>query len=176
MIDACVMINLLATGLEVEISHALRCTWVMSEHAHRETMFLDSPPDADGVRHRTKAEVSRLEGAGRLEVLRLEADWMAAFVQAAAHLPDNDASSVALAGRFELPLATDDPKVRRVAMDLFPAVPLRSTLSILHEAVLDLQLDKERLLRLAQDLRWRGNFLPPRRDPDRDWYLSLLVG
>ena len=104
----------------------------------------------------------------------LDAQWTAAFVRCAEHLPDADASSVALAGALNLPLATDDPKERRVAEALFPGIQLRSTLELLHDATLALGLAESELKRVAYDLRWRGNFLPPKRDAYRDWYRELL--
>lgn len=30
-------------------------------------------------------------------------------------------------------------------------------------------------MRVALDLRWGGNFAPPRRDPRAEWYAELLV-
>lgn len=174
VIDACVMINLLATSLEVQFTQAIDRVWLMSQKARDETMFLDSSPDAEGRRHRTVADLSRLEGSGCLSVRSLDAEWTNAFVRCAEHLPDADASSVALAGALHLPLATDDPKERRVAAALFPGIQLHSTLEVLHDATVALGLPEPELKRVAYDLRWRGNFLPPKRDAYRDWYRDLL--
>ena len=174
VVDACVLINLLATSLEVELTQVLGLSWLMTDLARAETLFLDSPPDAEGIRQRTVADVSRLESIGCLKVRTLDAEWMPAFVRCAAYLPDPDASSVALAGALGLPLVTDDPKERRVAAELFPGIELRSTLGILLDSVTALGFDDARLRRLAYDLRWRGNFLPPRRDPNREWFQRLL--
>ncbi len=174
VIDACVMINLLATSLELELTQAIGRVWLMNQKAREETLFLDSPPDAEGRRERTVADLSRLEGSGHLKVRPLDADWTDAFVRCAEHLPDADASSVALAGALKLPLATDDPKERRVAEALFPGIQLHSTLELLHDASVALGLPERELKRVASDLRWRGNFLPPKRDAYRDWYHELL--
>ncbi len=174
VIDACVMINLLATSLEVELTQAIGRVWIMSQKAREETLFLDSRPDAEGRRERTVADLSRLERSGCLRVRPLDAEWTVAFVRCAEHLPDADASSVALAGALNLPLATDDPKERRVAKTLFPGLQIHSTLELLHEATVVLGLPEHELKRMASDLRWRGNFLPPKHDAYRDWYRDLL--
>lgn len=175
MIDACCLINLLATGRETELTQALGWTWLMSAHTRAETLFLQTPPDEDGRRARVPADARGLGAAGLLSVRDLDAEWLGAFVRCAEHLPDADASAVALAGALGLPLATDDPKERRVALELFPGLELHSTLGLLRRATAALGLDEATLVRLALDLRWRGNFLPPRRDPERAWYEALLA-
>lgn len=174
VIDACVLINLLATGREVELTRALGWSWLMSEHTRGETLFLHTPPDDEGRRQRLVADVGSLERAGLLDVRALNAEWLGAFVRCAEYLPDADASAVALAGALGLALATDDPKERRVASELFPRVELLSTLGLLRIASSVLGLNDTQLAQLALDLRWRGNFLAPRRDPEREWYERLL--
>ena len=81
---------------------------------------------------------------------------------------------MALAGVLGLPLMTDDGKERRVAKDVFPKIEVISTLAVLRDAANALALSEEDLLRMATDLRWRGNFAPPRRDPLSTWYAELL--
>lgn len=97
-----------------------------------------------------------------------------AFVECAAQLRDEDASCVALAGVLGLPLMTDDGKERRVARARFPRIELVSTLSVLHAAAGALRLSQNELLRVAANLRWGGNFAPPRQDPLSSWYGDLL--
>ncbi len=174
MIDACVMINLLATAREVELTQALGVTWLMTAQTHGEALFLHSPPDDDGRRERRPAGVEALEQAGLLAVRPLETRWLSAFVRCAEHLPDPDASALALAGSLGVPLATDDRKERRVARQLFPEIPLCSTLALLRRASLVATWDRTAWAKLAFDMRWRGNFLPSPRDPDREWYEALL--
>jgi hypothetical protein len=35
-------------------------------------------------------------------------------------------------------------------------------------------LPEAEALRIARDLRWRGNFMPPKFDPHTAWYFDLL--
>ena len=97
-----------------------------------------------------------------------------AFVVAAARIKDTDASCIALAGVLNIPLLTDDRKERRVASDLFPSIKLVSTLDVLADAAQSLSWSRKELARVASDLRWRGNFAPPRNDPRGRWYEALL--
>src|SRR5678816_3699341 len=166
VIDACCTLNMLATRLELEIVQACDLSLLISDRAHGEALFLHSAPDDDGVRSKEPASTERLRTAGRFEIRSLDTDPLVdAFVECAAQLRDEDASCVALAGVLGLPLMTDDGKERRVAKAIFPNIELVSTLSVLNDAANALSLSDEALLRVVTDLRWRGNFAPPRKDP-----------
>jgi predicted nucleic acid-binding protein len=118
-----------------------------------------------------------LRRAGHLETRPLEGDALVdAFIAAAARIKDTDASCIALAGVLKVPLMKDDRKERNVARELFPTIELLSTLDVLSEAEKALGWSTEELALVARDLRWRGNFAPPRRDPRARWYESLLRG
>ena len=175
VIDACCTLNLLATRLELEIASACKLELVISDRAHAEALFLHAPPDAEGVRTKEPASTERLRDAGLLRIRAIDSDLLIdAFVECAAQLRDEDASCVALAGVLRLPLMTDDAKEQRVARKVFPQIEIVSTLAVLHEAVRALALSEDAVLRLVFDLRWRGNFAPPRRDPLASWYADLL--
>jgi predicted nucleic acid-binding protein len=175
VIDACCTLNVLATRLEVEIVKSCDLSLLISERAHGEALFVHSPPDEAGVRTKYPASTERLRTAGHLEIRALDTTALQdAFVECAAQLRDEDASCVALAGVLGLPLMTDDGKERRVAKAIFPEIEVISTLAVLHDAASALTLSQEDLLRMASDLRWRGNFAPPRRDPLSAWYAELL--
>lgn len=175
VIDACCLLNLLATGREQDLVRACEIDLIISGQAHGEALFLHTPPDADGVRSKHLASTERLRTAGRLQIRSLDTEpLIAAFVAWAAQLRDEDASCVALAGALGLPLMTDDGKERRIARAQFPRIDLISTLAVLDEAVRALALPEHELLGLVADLRWRGNFAPPRKDPLAPWYAELL--
>jgi hypothetical protein len=172
--DTSSLINLLATGCELEILAALDWNLVISKHTEGETLYLSSAPDEAGRRSRVRADLSGLKGSGRLTIRALDEEWSDAFVQCAEHLPDADASAVALAEHLRTGLATDDPKEAKVARWLFGQIDVVSTLDWLHEAASALGWPETRLVEVARNLRWRGNFLPPRDHPQRAWYLGLL--
>ncbi|HWO20047.1 MAG TPA: hypothetical protein VNO30_14775 [Kofleriaceae bacterium] len=175
VIDACCTLNVLATRLELEIVQACDLQLLISDRAHGEALYLHTPPDGDGVRTKELASTARLRTAGRLQIRTIDTEPLVdAFVECATQLRDEDASCVALAGVLGVPLMTDDGKERRVARAVFPRIELVSTLSVLHDAVRELGLPKDAQLHLAADLRWRGNFAPPRKDPLSAWYAELL--
>lgn len=175
VVDACCTLNLLATRLEVEIVQACELELIISDRAHREALFLHAPPDDEGVRTKEPASTERLRVAGCLQIRELDSEpLLEAFVTCAAQLRDEDASCVALAGVLGLPLMTDDAKEQRVARAIFPNLEIVSTLEVIQDAVRRLALPEDAVLRLVADLRWRGNFAPPRRDPRSPWYADLL--
>lgn len=175
VIDACCLLNLLATGRALDLVRACDVELLISEQVHREALFLHTALDADGVRSKHPASTEPLRTAGRLQIRSLDTEpLIAALVACAAQLRDEDASCVALAGVLGLPLVTDDGKQRRIARTQFPRIELVSTLAVLDEAVRAIALPDRELLALAAELRWRGNFAPPRRDPLSPWYAELL--
>lgn len=176
VIDSCCMLNLLATRREVDIVCALEIRLLDTPQTVDEPLFLWTPPGKDGERTREPATNGALRQTGHLNTRSLDTDVLLdAFVAAAARIKDPDASCIALAGTLGLPLITDDRKERRIATDLFPSIELISTLDILHEASRALRWDAEELARVALELRWRGNFAPPRQDPRAEWYRALLL-
>jgi predicted nucleic acid-binding protein len=175
VIDACCTLNLLATRRELEIVGALELHLLDTPQISREPLTLWTPPDADGQRSKEPTSTEPLRRAGRLKTRPLDDDALLdSFVAAAAHIKDTDASCIALAGVLQLPLMTDDRKERRIARELFPNIELVSTLDVLAEAERLLTWSASDLARVASDLRWRGNFAPPRNDPRGPWYEALV--
>lgn len=175
VIDSCCVLNLLATGREVEIVRALGVCLFDTPFTSGEPTMLWTHPDREGRRMRQPASAAALRSHGLLDTRPLDTDDLRrAFVLAGALIPAPDASCIALAGVLGIPLVTEDRKQRRVASELFPRIELVSTLDILHEASRALDWDDDLLASAAADLRWRGNFAPPRNDPRNAWFAELL--
>lgn len=177
VMDACSLLNLLATGREVELATALGALLVSSAKARAETQFLCGPPDPeDEEGHPTKVPVNLepLIRAGRLEVRVLGDESADVLADCAQYLRDADASAVALASTLGAPLVSDDGKVQKVARRLYPDLAVVSTLQLVREAAERAKIMGRELVTLAQNLHDRGNFDPPRRDPEREWFENLL--
>ena len=175
VIDACCMLNLLATRREVAITGALNMHLLDTPQTCGEPMFLWTPPNDEGERTRHLVTTDLLRRGGHLTTHTLETDALVdAFVAAAARIKDTDASCIALAGVLRLPLISDDRKERRIASEMFPSIKLVSTLDVLHDASRALGWDEDELRRVAVSLRWGGNFAPPRQDARAAWYSALL--
>jgi predicted nucleic acid-binding protein len=175
VIDACCTINLLATGREVEIVKALEVCLLDTPYTSGEPTAVWSRPDHEGRRVREPASTAALRSCGLLVTRSLDTEALHdAFALASQRIRGADASCVALAGVLGLPLATDDHKQQLIARELFPGITLTSTLEVVHDAGLALGWDDDQLAAIAAELRWRGNFAPPRQDPRAAWYTALL--
>jgi predicted nucleic acid-binding protein len=171
------MLNLLATGREHDIVSALQLALLDTPQTRGEPLTLWTLPDADGQRMKESASTDGLRAAGDLRTHALDSDALIdAFVEAAARIKDTDASCIALAGVLTVPLMTDDQKERRIARALFPSIELVSTLDVIAEAQGALGWSAKELQGVLFDLRWRGNFAPPRHDARGAWYSALLKG
>ncbi len=176
VIDTCCTLNLLATRREIEIVSTLDLRLLDAPITSGELIFLWSPPNEDGERTRHPVTTDALREAGRLTTRPLDTDALIdAFVLAAARIKDTDASCIALAGVLGVPLLSDDRKERRIATEMFPTIELVSTLDVLHDASRSLAWSDQELVRVAAELRWSGNFAPPRQDPRAAWYAALLA-
>lgn len=174
-IDACALLNLLATGCEADIVRAHGFTLVTTRMALAEVQYLVGPPDDDGNDTRIAADCSILVSAGQLSAVAVGQDLEPAFVGAASHFTDADASVVALAAANRLPLWTDDRRVYRFGPKLFPDLRVLSTLAILRDAFARLGTPPEHQREIARKLKVRGNFEPPKWDKFADWYRQLLA-
>jgi predicted nucleic acid-binding protein len=173
VIDACSLLNLLATRRAPELVGALRVQLIVVPAVRMEAVYLNGPPNETGEVVREPADLGPLEASGLLRVMEPGEDAADALVAAAAELADNDAASVALAAALGVQLVTDDGKERRVCQNLFPRVEVVSTLALLRQAAGAVGLDRESMRVMLRDLRVRGSFEPPRSDPNRGWFWDL---
>jgi predicted nucleic acid-binding protein len=175
VIDACSALNLLALSRAADFLQALDWTLLVLPEVRQETRYLRGPLDDQGQPTRIDADWSALERTGRVTAPpseKLGDAFIEALIQAAAHLTDVDASTVALAGTLRLPLFSDDGKVRKIFRALYPALELRATLGLIRQSANELGLDAASVGGLLRTLRSKARFAPPKSDPDRDWYLS----
>ena len=175
-VDACVLLNLLATGREAEVVRAHGFQLITTQLALDEVLYLNGPADAGGVVTRIRADWSGLAASGVLTVVPPDATLDDALVEAAGTFDDPDASVVALAHVRHVPLWTDDAFIRKRSGAVFPGIAVRGTLRIMRDAFsrMKLPVDEQRLVATA--LHVRGNFDPPKADPDGAWFASLLGG
>src|SRR4051812_30501014 len=114
VIDACCTVNILATGVAVEIVRAIDVILLDTPQVASEAITLSTPPDHDGNRAKEITTTEPLRKAGLLKTRVLDTDALIeAYVSAAARITDADASCIALAGVSGVPLLTDDKKERR---------------------------------------------------------------
>lgn len=133
VIDASVMINLLATDCVVELIEAVRVPVLIESHAAREVR-----------RHpRERVENPRvldpLVTAGSLQRVSLGEAAVETFIQltgapAPDDLGDGESGSIAHAIHVGAAVALDDGKARRICRERFPDLPVYYTVELLQHA------------------------------------------
>ncbi|MCP4662514.1 MAG: hypothetical protein GY856_44520 [bacterium] len=172
--DASCLLNLLASGRVDEILDVLEVELVATPHLRGEVLYLAGPRESTGAVTKERVDLSPLESAGLLQIRPLDEAALEHLVRCSEQLRDAAAAGVALSAALELPLATDDGRQRNVARELYPRLELVSPLELVRPAVERLGLDHAAVHQLARDIRLRASFLPPKRDPHREWFRTLL--
>ncbi len=169
-LDACVLLNLVASGQPLaEFAAAADVRFVVVPQAEREVEWLD-PEDPEEAREAINLEPSVQRG--ELQRVALADEELPRFVALARELHDGEATTLAVAEARGFAVATDDRKARRILTTLNSQPPVTSTAAIVR-AWAGGRSDAEvrECLRLIQR---RASFLPPRKDPDGDWWRATL--
>lgn len=172
--DACFLLNLAATGREAEILRSLGVTLIAHDDVLAEALYLIEE-DAEGQRVKVPVAFMSLEEEGLLLRRSLGRAGLRSFVKAAVRLTDRDAKAVGIASEMAAPLITDDRCIRNFVTVTFPEIPLRSTLELVKEAASVLSLGADELGKMLRMVRQRGNFAPPRDDPNAEWYRQVTA-
>lgn len=173
LLDACVLINLVATGKLDAISGALHLQLLMTQRARVEVGGLRD--EVDGAIELVPIELEHHITAGVLTVTALRSEELPAYVDLARELGDGEASTIAAALNRRLVLATDDRKARRVSIEHGLAEPIRTTDLIrryCEQAALEAHAVRELLFAIQQ----RAHFVPPRSDSNQAWWVTYLDG
>ncbi len=135
---------------------------IVVSQAAAEVLFLED--EEDGVPVRTRVH---LDG---LHVVELEAAELATYVALAQGLDDGEAATLAAAQARGWPIGTDDRKAVRVAASLEPAVAVLSSATILRVWAQRRGLGERDVGGVLRRVERRATFVPPRSDPDFDWW------
>jgi len=172
LLDACCLINLLATGKIEEILHILPFRFSTSRLIAETEVLSIARDSGDGqtIERETisPAVLAALEGLDLLELSTEEE--MGDFVRFALELDDGEASVCALAIAHRGYLATDDRKALRVFRREVPQALLVQTPELLYEwARLSKAADAE-IRRVLIAVRRQARFYPRRDAPRSDWW------
>lgn len=169
LLDACVALNLEATGELDAIANALGLTFAMATKAAEETLYLIDV--TDGESSRTQVDLDPHIQKGTLEILQLDPGHeTSTFVSLAARVDDGEAQSLSLTLHRNLPLATDDRLAIKVARDLGLAEPTGTT-ALLKQYAESAGLESHEISPMLVTVERRASFRPPRGSPDLPWWL-----
>jgi hypothetical protein len=174
LLNACCLINLLATGRMEEILNVLPFRFATSRLiATKEVLTIARDEDGDARIEREVVPGKALENSGSLTLLDLGTDQeLADFVRFAADLDDGEASVCALALAHGGGVATDDRKalgfLRREAS---PVLTVQTT-ELLHDWAHLSKVSESEVADVLRSIEQRARFRPRRGAPRFEWWSS----
>jgi predicted nucleic acid-binding protein len=167
LLDACVAINLAATGQFPGIAETLALTFILARQAAAEVGHLRDTIDGELVT--TPIDLTQYETDQVLQFTDLEPSEYNLYIELAALVDDGEAATIAAAAHRHIQLATDDRKARNLCAQRGLTEPLR-TLALMHSYVDGAGLSHDQTRELLLKIRERASFQPPRTDPDQKWW------
>lgn len=169
-LDACVLINLLATERMQHIAAACDARFVIVDEVASEAFFLR---DEDVPEGRRAVDLAALVTAGELEVIAPNDTELDAYVAYAMRVDAGEAASIAVAAARGWPLATDDRAALRLLGELGLVDERHTTPSLMRMwAANETAATVAAALRAIEHL---ARFVPGDHDPDAAWWRAAIV-
>ncbi|HEX6339927.1 hypothetical protein [Umezawaea sp.] len=165
LLDACIAINLLATDSASEITAALDIHFLMAKQAAAECGELHVDQETITVYRRGRVS----DTPPLAHVLTLVGPELDAYVELARDIDDGEAATIAIACSRSLPMATDDRKARRVAVEAGIAVPTGTT-TILRQYTEAIGQSRQEIAVLLQRVRDEASYIPRHTDENFAWW------
>jgi len=170
LLDACVAINLVASGLDFqEVTKASNVRFVMTSIAAAEMLWID-PLQQGGERERI--DLAALAEGGALSLVELSHEELDQFVALAQDIDDGEASTLSVAICRTIRVATDDRRAQRLAAGLDPPVAIVGTAGLIRSWAERSGFDPQRAARAVRSIERRASYIPRRGDPNLDWWTS----
>jgi predicted nucleic acid-binding protein len=173
LLDACVAINLVAAKPIEQIAIDIRRSFLITRQAANEVGHLRDTADGEIVIR--QVDLSRHLQAGAFEIIDLTTDEIPLYVELASIVDDGEASTIAVAIKRRLPLATDGRKARRVCAERGLPEPT-GTVALIRQYCEIHALDDVSVTRLLIRVCSCASFQPPRSDPDLKWWRDHEAG
>lgn len=167
LLDACVAINLAATGHLHRIGETLNVTFTLTRQAAAEVGYLRDV--IDGEITSTPIDLMQHTSDGTLQIIDLAPREYPLYLELASIVDDGEAATIAAAAQRNLQLATDDRKARSLCSERHIPEPLR-TLALMHSYADAARLGHIQVQDLLIKIRDRASFQAPRADPDHKWW------
>lgn len=174
ILDACVLLNLLASSEAENIVRATAYEYLICDAVSKEAMHLRADSSEEEVFE--TAYVDSLIQSGLLTVCAIEVPLEESlYVNYAGRLGDGEAMSIAIAEVRGCKFATDDRKARRVFREaISDDNRLIFTSDLIRQWVKQENIASKRLKSALLNIRRRATFFPPKSDPNFDWWMGIL--
>jgi predicted nucleic acid-binding protein len=167
LLDACIAINLAATGRLPHIAQTLDATFFLTRQAAAEVGYLRDFVNGELVT--TPVNLAQHASDGTVQLIHVDPSEYLLYLELAAIVDDGEAATIAVAIHRNLQLATDDRKARGLCAERHIQEPLR-TLTLIRTYADAARLEVVHVRELLIKIRDRASFQPPRSDPDHKWW------
>jgi predicted nucleic acid-binding protein len=168
--DACVLINLLASGRFEEIAGGCGRHFAITQAAAREAVFLRN--SEFGGRERIDLQPFIEKGILRTLAAESESEKLR-YIELTLSLDDGEAESIAIAEARNFALATDDRKARGLIQREGLKIELWSTCSLLQHWQGRCSVSDRDLKNVLANIFMRARYRPKSGQPDFDWWTKL---
>jgi len=167
-LDACSLLNLIATHRFGEIAEAVPALFIAERRAASEVRYIRRGGSGSDALDRDPIDLGALEAAGFLTILDLTTrEELADFVAFAVEMDDREAGTGALARSRGAILVSDDRKARQVFR---PVLDLRTTSEVIKAWADRMAPSPVELAQVLLDVETRARFRPGRSDPLFQWW------
>ncbi len=166
LLDACVTISLVAASVH-QIARSVGRSCLITRQAANEVGHLRDT--TDGETRVTPVNLTDHVQTGAFEIIDLAPDEIPLFVELASLVDDGEASTIAVAIKRGIPLATEDRKARRLCAERGLDLPT-GTVTLIRRYCEAQALDHAHVSDLLQRISSRASFQAPRGDPDLKWW------
>jgi len=179
LIDACCLLNILASGYCEAILRSPRNgqvqDYTVAEIACNEVLYLRRGGNGEDADTHETVDLEPLFASGLLRLERLETvEETEAFVALATQLDDGEAATCALALQRDYGIVTDDRKARHLLASGTPAIDCVGTLELLKAWSDAAGSDPISVAVALRSIRDRARYIPPRSDPLRLWWDAMI--
>ena len=176
LLDASCLLNLYATGRMREIADSIGYRFEVADYVLRyETLYVLQTNSEGAGEERIPVDLDPLIEEGLLYMVELEGeDVLSSFVQLASLVDDGEAATGALALHRDCSVAIDDRKARRVMGEVMPEVGLVSTLELMRLWAQETSVPARELREALMAMQTGASYVPGRRDPLYEWWLSVV--
>jgi predicted nucleic acid-binding protein len=165
VVDACVVINLWATGAVREIATAAGVRMLVLEQVATEARL--DPGSTEVITGKPRRHSGLVE-CGLLRIVALEPGDLARYVELGRDLDDGEAATLAYAVGRGLAILTDERKTVRIVCQSFPEIAVVRTTDLLR--AWGPTVSAEALAEAIHAIEEDASFRPGVSDPHRDWW------
>ncbi len=174
IVDACVLINLVASEILADIGQANGVEFGVARPAANESLFIYLPTE-HGI-EKTTIDIRGLEAAGQIRLLDFQAAELQTFVEMAGNIGDGEAATLAIAVHRRQRMATDDRRALRFIEEQQLQLAADRTSSLLRRWANVSKATKPAVAEILLRIRNRASFEPNRSDPNHDWWIAAIRG